>query len=294
MTDNELAQIGLPVTRSRSKRPPVSIILGFTLHDALVIASDSQASFSDSTAKNPDVKKVIGVTLKGRCILFARAGNLEAADVFEEEFRQQLEAADLTPPRAIADCAWAAMRETRRKVVLNMRQDGFSDEAVAQQMRENACVIILGYIVGNQPVLYSLRLESAYASRCTGSYIALGCAANVASVVLTGYDFPKMVPPAALGLAAYAIEMCKMHDAACCGKTQVGLMVGLNGNVLGFFDESKGQPLASVAQKTMAECQEYVRNLVAKNIQEAGIMVPHNPQPKASIDGPKETPPRTA
>jgi 20S proteasome alpha/beta subunit len=271
-TPNSLEPKRLAAPAPRRKIPPVTILIGFTCHDAVVLASDSQASYPPSTTKQPDIKKV--VVLKPNSpfsAVIAKAGILDTADYFQEFFELALGNANLADPRGIADCAETAMREVHGRLLRAKREAGFSGPELDQYLADNLCHIIVGYIHRNTPYLYSLSSISPHAHRCYHPFLAIGCAQSVASAVLTGHNLPTLDPIEAVGLAAYTVEMCKTHDSGCCGSTQVAIL-SAGGRQAVEIPFSAGPKISRVAQQAMADVQSALRAIVKEHLTKSGFM----------------------
>jgi len=98
----------------------------------------------------------------------------------------------------------------------------------------------------------------------THSFVALGCAANIAHLVLSGFNLHELPEPDAVGIAAFAIETCKLHDTACGGRTQIGTIwvdQGERRHYLAGADMSA--VLETAAQKARMKLHAQTRGTVA-------------------------------
>ncbi len=99
-------------------RPKVTAIIGFVNHGTIFLASDSQVSLLDSTAKRKHRKKIFEVSLAdGGHVLVATSGVLKTADYFLESFRDEAAKTTPTGTRTVADLAEVTMKKVRDKLM---------------------------------------------------------------------------------------------------------------------------------------------------------------------------------
>lgn len=240
---------------SKPKFPAVTILIGFTARDAVVLASDSQTTYLGLGAKDLDAKKVVSVALpSGGSVALAKCGSLAVADYFQEQFEILLAHASITHTRAIADLAEAAMRTTHRRLLLGLREEGASPDELRQQLCDNDCECLLGYMQDEKPNLYSLNLQSLLAIKICGPFHVTGSGANLARSILSGFDLSGMSSTESLAVAAYAIEITKKFDEYCSGKTQIAVVLDrLGSSDANIIDEESSHKYASVCDETYHE-----------------------------------------
>lgn len=255
------------------KRPPVTIAIGFTTKVAVYFATDSQASYAGSTHMRPDEPKLalVDLTNGGKAII-AKIGTLDAADYFLEKFQAATANAVLSGPRSVADIAEVCMRETRSSLLANYKNESLPADAYLAQIQEYACKILLGYVWGGAPFIYTLGFESGWAVKSSRAFEAVGCGAGIASYVLSGFSFEKMQPDNAIGVMAYAVEMCKNHDAGCGGRTQIGLLYKENGSGGLLLNSQAAEMFEDASRKTEKDMRTRLTETLEVNMKKCGFI----------------------
>jgi 20S proteasome alpha/beta subunit len=254
-----LAELCQRASESDEKGPLMTIILGFTSDEAVVLASDSQASFEGSTSKQAEFQKIFAVTLaNGGSAIVAMSGDLDIGAYFLEMFEERLATADLERPRAVADAAEAAIKVTQTRLLSALREQGAKQDELQQKLHDCKCELLLGYLHEKTPFLYSVKLFSALASRITQPFEALGCGANIANLVLSGFPLHKVSADRALGLAAYAIQMCKDNDSGCSGRIQMGIATNEKGREGFIADKKWSTGMEAVAKEVQTEMKSHL------------------------------------
>lgn len=266
----------------------MTIIVGFTSDEAVVVASDSQASYEGSTSKQSEFQKIFKVeSPTGAKVAVGMSGDLDVGACFIEMFEQALGDVDISRERSIADAAESAMKRTQSKFLAASREQGASTQEISERLLGFKCEILFGYLYGKKPLLYSIRLVAPVSIRIAQPFEALGCGANIAHLVLSGFPLPKMSAQRALGLAAYAIQLCKDNDSGCSGRTQTGIV---------YFDDDSKKIVCAVGDKKWSNDLELAALEVQKKIdgflwKEVGAAMARHGFGKDEADGPPVTPP---
>jgi 20S proteasome alpha/beta subunit len=236
----------------------MTIILGFTSEEAVILASDSQASF-EGTSKQSEFQKIFGVTLaNGGNVIVGMSGDLDLGAYFRERFEDRLANADFERPRAIADAAESAMTITQSRLLSSLREQGAKQEEIQQKIYDCKCELLFGYLHGKKPLLYKITLFSTIAVPILQSFEAIGCGANIANLILSGYPLPTVSADRALGLAAYAIQMCKDNDSGCSGRIQMGCAYDEGGKTGFIADKKWSTEMEILAKEVQAEMKGHL------------------------------------
>lgn len=213
----------------KPKVPPVTIVLGFTCKDGIVLACDSQISNPESTRKQTGVAKLARVDFAGSSVLVAKAGSLWMSSYFQEFFEKNARHVPLTDYRVVTAIAEQTMREVKTRLIDAFLPEQPDSEAIQQRVRDYSYVVMLAYYCQGKPHIFTLASYAGIAIRETHSFSAAGCGDSLASYVLTGIDTAKLSSHHALALATYTVDVCKRHDAGCGGDVQVGTVSGNDG-----------------------------------------------------------------
>lgn len=92
-------------------------------------------------------------------------------------------------------------------------------------MRTQDSAYLLAYYFGGKPYIYVLELlKGGIAELVTDPFVAIGSGQNIASFILEGFKLAEMDINGAIGIAGYAVEMCKRHDQYCGGPLRYGML----------------------------------------------------------------------
>lgn len=217
-------------SRVAKRRPPiVTIVIGFVSDNAIVLASDSQISYSD-TAKIHGVTKIEPVTFQNKQqVLVAKAGTMDTANAFIEYFSAKAAGLTITSSRTVPDLAEQAIREVRTKIFDQFRDPALTSDDYLRHWDDYSCEFLIAFYALGQPYIVTIKSYHCLATLTRTPFTAIGCASNLASFVLYGFDFNRMDFSQSLGLAVYTVQMCKEHDSGCGGHVQVGIISSING-----------------------------------------------------------------
>ncbi len=155
--------------------------------------------------------------------VFAFAGEVDAALIFQDVFSRLAEAKNVTSSRTIADTAEEAVKETKAKILDGFKHPAFTPEQAREHLKKNACEILLAYAFEHKPYIFRLTLEIAVAIPETNkSFSTVGSARNIAAFFLNAFPRLREINLAlASALAVYVIVGCKSYDLFCSGKCQL-------------------------------------------------------------------------
>jgi hypothetical protein len=250
----------------------VTIAIGFISHAGIIMASDSQSSDFVTTHMRSDETKICGIPLSnGGKAMIAKAGTIETADYFLEIFQNNALATKITHSRSVADIAEKSMIETRSKLLANFKHDSLPTDSYLKHLEDYSCKVLLGYKYNDTPLLYTLTSDSCWAIKSVRPFEALGCGAGIASYLLTGFDLPRLEAAESIGLAAYAVQMCKNHDIGCGGRIQSGFIYGFNGTSCSLIEPGISEIFEDAAKKAESEMLKPISEVILKNMKKMGL-----------------------
>lgn len=211
----------------------MTILIGFTYkkgnEQLIMLGSDSRITGEASeTSAAGDVRKIVEIKFANGVALLAKAGMRVPANRFEEIFVERAAGKTISGPRDVANTAEDAMRELRMQLA-----DRYPKElSLDQHFLDSGCTFMLAYFHGDQPYIYTIDLKYALAVRAQSKVTTLGCAAGLASFLLTGTEIDGQEAERVLDIAICTIELCKLHDAFCGGQVQLGMLDQIDGAML--------------------------------------------------------------
>lgn len=214
---------------AQRKVRPVTIVLGFTCKDGIVLACDSQLSDPESTRKQTGVAKLARVMFSDGAVLIGKAGSVWLTNYFHELFEEKASKTSLAGPRSVADLAEQTMKEAKARFIDAFLPEQPTSEAIQQRVRDYAYVVMIAFHCQGRPHIFTLSSYAGIAVRETHAFSAAGCGDSLASYVLTGIDTASLSAKHAMALAAYTVETCKQHDAGCGGNVQLGIIAAEDG-----------------------------------------------------------------
>jgi 20S proteasome alpha/beta subunit len=206
--------------KKRRFKSDMTIIVGITSKDSIVLASDSRTSYG--TRMRNDANKIIVLELKNAHALVAQSGNVESAGRFLEILTQMASQHDLSDYRTVADMAEASMRKLREII----RTNHFDCDSETLQRtianEELNCEFLIGHFWDGKPRLFNINIFNGIASLKQNRYWAIGCGADIADYIFSRVPIGESQDTRFItATAIYAVEEVKQIDSACGGLTQV-------------------------------------------------------------------------
>lgn len=251
--------------RKRGKQPPrMTAVIGFPFLEGVILASDSQMSY-EGTFIQPDYKKIVTLGEGHNRVIIGKSGAQITADAFQEEFDMRLIGLTLDSSRSISLAADEAMKVVRTKFMQQFFYHGVSDQAILQHRLNMRACVMYSYFYQGQSYLYTIESDTAYSNIVRHPFSAIGCAANIASYVLSGLKLNELTYFQAIGAALYCIEICKKHDSGCGGAAQIATIVtSLDDNdpLIGEPPFELDQDMMSIVSKIESEVFAFTMNKI--------------------------------
>jgi 20S proteasome alpha/beta subunit len=206
----------------KRRKTPVTIIVGIICKDRIILASDSQTSWSNS--KRTDTDKISRIDFGGAgSVLIAQSGNAELSSRAVEEFEKVAKTASFDNARRPVDVLEDCLRTLKQNLInqnlweknREIANDYFQDIS-------NNFGLMAAYFYGDPPVpyIYIVNFWPGIAARQRG-YATLGCGSTVAEFILSRSKISEMKWGMAMMTAIYTIEEVKKVDAFCGGQTKI-------------------------------------------------------------------------
>jgi hypothetical protein len=242
-----------PLLRNTSakKEPVMTIAIGFACKEGIVFASDSQMSVSEGKFKRWDERKIFPIPFKGGTYaMVAVSGSLDAASYFREILKRKALETEPSTAKTIQDVTEEAMKETRVKF-LDYLNDGITTSEVRQtHLGSFKFSVLLGYYFEEKPFIYCIPFWHGRAVPSEHAFEAIGCGDDIAPIVLDGADLHTFDLGTAVGMAVYAVEICKKFDTNCGGRVQHLMLGPESGTEPEAYSQWKMDIYDAIAKKT--------------------------------------------
>ena len=212
-------------TADRRKKSYVTALIGFATNSRIILASDSQLTFTGY--KQPDAPKIFKISKGEKPIaLIAVAGIYESASLFKDLLERKLENTEITEGKQISALAGEAIVEVSNSSIGTLPPELFPQEIRQQAWRDRNCWILLGYYFNDKPFIYKLSFLDRAPVPLLGDFYAEGIGSAVATYALAGFGskLKGLEPIEAINLSVYAIKLCTEYADGCDGKCQVGVI----------------------------------------------------------------------
>ncbi|MGA2444871.1 MAG: hypothetical protein ABSG50_05495 [Opitutaceae bacterium] len=216
------------VIQIQKRRPIVTIGIGMICNNGIVMASDSQVSYAGLTHKRQDAKKLFLIEFGQSTALLNMAGGFDLFSHTLENIQKKAAtfSRDSAPTdyREIPELIQASIKETRQSAKSQWDGFGYSSEFFDKLFQDYLFEITFGYYFHGQPYLYTIDLALGVPVAVHADFVAKGAAFQLADFILAGYSRVTLTRGLAGFMAAYAVEMAKVHDTSCGGRTQIGYL----------------------------------------------------------------------
>jgi 20S proteasome alpha/beta subunit len=230
----------------------VTIIVGIICKERIVLASDSQTSYSPGSSKRTDTDKIALVNFSGNTpVLVAESGNAELSSRAVEEFEKMAKIAQLDDYRKPVEILEESLRALKQNVIhLNNWESGTEVSNEFFKDLDNNFGLMIAYYYGNPPVpyIYTVNFWPGIAARQRG-YATLGCGSTVAEFILNRSKVSEMNWAMAMLTAIYTVEEVKKVDAFCGGQTKIAML------------DPTGKPSSTNHQKNLDLIKSLVKSM---------------------------------
>ena len=208
-------------------KTPVTIIIGIICESAIVLASDSQTTYSNSLGANRrmDTPKISILEFEDGEAFVAESGDATLSGRAVEILSRMAKGTKLSDYRTVADLSQKAIRQVKDE----LREQNF--DCSMAELREYMMKsdlnfsLMLAHYHNGKPYIYTVDFALGIATLSTHSYAAIGCGRGLALYILDWFNLgPETYFSEATMAAMYAVEEVKKVDSNCGGKTRVGII----------------------------------------------------------------------
>jgi 20S proteasome alpha/beta subunit len=204
----------------------VTIIVGIISKAGIVLASDSQTTYQNSSSKRTDTDKMSMITFSdNKHVLVAQSGNAELCCRALEEFERLAKSVRVDDYRKPIEVLEEALRVLKQDVThLNNWESSREFAHEFFQDPNNNFGLMVAYYYGAPPLpcMYIVNFWPGIASR-QYRFATLGCGSTVAEFILSRAKVSEMVLGDAMMAGIQTVEEVKKVDAFCGGQTKIGV-----------------------------------------------------------------------
>ena len=216
-----------PSFRKTKRKPPVTIIIGIICKQTIVVASDSQTTFSSSTGaiQRLDTPKISTLEFNNAQALVAQSGDVTLSSRAVEILTDMIKGKSISDYRTVADMAQDAIRKVKEE--LRVQNLDCTMEQLHEYIRQNELhfELMIAHYHDGKPYIFTIDFDIGIAAKSSHSFIAIGCGSGIATYILSWFNIGQTMNFSHAMIAAlYAIEEVKKVDPYCGGKTRLAML----------------------------------------------------------------------
>jgi 20S proteasome alpha/beta subunit len=258
-----------PRPRQRTTLPvqPVTVIIGFTCTNAIVMACESQitGTLYSPTAKQTKAQKIQLIDFQNAGVMVAESGTVLFSQRFADLFAQLAANREIVDEWTVPNTAQEAMRALQKELG---EQLGCTAEAFQERLLKDAINVecMFAFYIQDKPYIYTITLAFGMAEKCREQFVAIGAGDILAKYLLDTNLTPDIPENHANLLAVHVIETVKKYDSACDGQTKVCTLRFERENAQVSYSEMEPDVTNGFARAYVlaeAESQKYRNDLLA-------------------------------
>jgi 20S proteasome alpha/beta subunit len=216
-----------PNRLQKRRKPPVTIIIGIKCRKGVVVACDSQTTYSTGHVDR-NVKKLHSFTFKdGNGFLVGEAGCVDSASRTKEIIQALAKDRELKDYRSAATCVEDAIKDV--KALMRAQMPGSTSDELTRHFDMNGFQFLIVSYFNGEPHMFTVDLGAGLATKVNGAYCAIGCGSILADFLIQRLDLSGFDTAHGMWTATYAVEEIKNFDSRCGGRTRAGLVINENG-----------------------------------------------------------------
>lgn len=215
------------IRRLKAKRKiPVTIIVGLICERCVILASDSQTTYSSGlgATKRSDTQKISPITFRNGQAIIAQAGDAALSGRAIEILTELAKGKEINDYRSVADLAQVAMRKLKDEL------RAANCDCTIEQLRsfidedDFHFELMIAYYYEKEPQVFTIDFKIGIATKQPKPFTAIGCGSPIASYILSWFEIPKMTVQQCAITAMYAVEEVKQVDPFCGGPTRLAMV----------------------------------------------------------------------
>ncbi len=184
-------------TFPKRKRPPVTIIIGIICKDCIVLASDSQTTYSSSVGaiQRLDTTKITPIEFANDTLaLVAQSGETTLSGRAVEIMTDMAKGKSISDYRTVADIAQKAVRQVKEE--LKEQNLGCGMEALHEYISKESLhfELMIAHYHDEKPYIFTIDFALGIAAKKPHYFTAIGCGSGIATYILSWFNIgPTMV-----------------------------------------------------------------------------------------------------
>lgn len=219
----------------------MTLIIGIICKDGIVIAGDSQTSWT--SAKSWDANKITVLNCSDGHAIVAESGAVITSGSIIQKVETSLRASNSSDTSSLPDLARQAVKSVRDDLRFqNFNCSSTELDEVIERHGLNS-VLMFAYYDGKLPQINTIGLKIGIPQRCNASFETVGSGSDLANYLLSNLlnSRKELLSRAAIKrqrpikddgldseeaiyIAAYVLEIAKRHDPYCGGPTKLGII----------------------------------------------------------------------
>jgi 20S proteasome alpha/beta subunit len=209
------------------RKPPVTIIIGIICDGCIVLASDSQTTYSSSVGavQRLDTPKISTLEFSNGAALVAQSGDTTMSGRAVEILSDLAKGQAISDYRTVADLAQKATRQLKEE--LRSQNLDCNMDSLREYIRNNGLdfELMIAHYHDKKPQIFTIDFAVGIAAKKVHNFTAIGCGGAIAAYILSWFNISNCTPMAsAVMMAIYTIEEVKKVDPYCGGRPRVAII----------------------------------------------------------------------
>jgi hypothetical protein len=208
------------------RRKPVTIIVGLICDGAIILASDTQATYG--IARLPDTIKISLIEFKNLKVLMAESGDCSLSAYAVTIFKRMAANTTIEKDDDVAQVAQAAVREVRNDQATLFPGNHTLEEWKRYFRDESRFTLMFAYYFKTEPFIYTISLDECIPVKCRSHFATCGIGEDLGNYLMREHSKPRMHYWVGAFISTFVVETVKEYVEGCGGKTHVGLIRSLD------------------------------------------------------------------
>ena len=210
------SRIGHPFPKLKKRKKPVTVIVGIICKCGIVLASDSQTTFSDDS-KRCDSEKIRLIKFKDSDdkVLIAQSGRVETSSRIIDVMERLAAERKLENEETVLKTVQDAMRKVRDE--LRYQHFDCSAEELKKIMFDESlnCGLMAAHFCNSKPFIHTFDFSSGTTTTSKSFFESTGCGSALANYILSELCSPEMDSRLGEAIAVYTVDKAIKHVAYC-------------------------------------------------------------------------------
>lgn len=244
-------------------KTPVTIVIGLTCCDGILVGSDSRTTNPDFTIRD-DAKKIRAIRLQGPdgefpdCALIAQSGDDALGSRILDRIEALAKDTPLTDWQTVCEIGNKAIADEQKQLRIPFEGPGFSMAEFQKILQSFDSSFMIAHYFKAKPYIFTADFYPGRFSLRKSTCVSLGCGRPLAEFLLDGFDFSNLIVWGATAAMVYVIEQVKAFDPRCGGPTKIAWTCLLPGAEL---ESRPGKPVFVTGKYDDSEIEKYLAEI---------------------------------